>query len=71
MHLFRPALVAAISIAALSLTAAAPFRCANTSQDDMDRSIKPGDDFYRFANGGWLRTVTIPAGQSSYDTRAS
>lgn len=37
---------------------------------EMDRSIKPGDDFYRYANGGWLRTATIPAGQRSYDTRA-
>jgi predicted metalloendopeptidase len=36
----------------------------------MDRSIKPGDDFYRYANGGWLRAVAIPAGLSSYDTRA-
>lgn len=37
---------------------------------DRDRSIKPGDDFYRYANGGWLRTVAIPAGRPSYDTRA-
>ncbi|MGH9747242.1 MAG: M13 family metallopeptidase [Candidatus Acidiferrales bacterium] len=36
----------------------------------MDRSIKPGDDFYRYANGGWLATAAIPAGQSSYDNRA-
>lgn len=36
----------------------------------MDRSVKPGDDFYRYANGGWLKTVAIPAGQPSYDTRA-
>jgi putative endopeptidase len=37
---------------------------------DMDRSIKPGDDFYRCANGGWLKAATVPAGQSSFDTRA-
>ncbi|HEX4425577.1 MAG TPA: M13 family metallopeptidase, partial [Terriglobales bacterium] len=37
---------------------------------DMDRSLRPGDDFYRYANGGWLKTVAIPAGQSSFDTRA-
>ncbi len=36
----------------------------------MNRSIKPGDDFYRYANGGWLGSVSIPAGQASYDTRA-
>jgi putative endopeptidase len=37
---------------------------------EMDRSVKPGDDFYGYANGGWLRTVAIPAGQAVYDTRA-
>ena len=36
----------------------------------MDRSIKPGDDFYRYANGGWLRTVATPAGQPGYDVRS-
>jgi putative endopeptidase len=37
---------------------------------DIDRSIKPGDDFYRYANGGWLAKTAIPDGQQSYDTRA-
>jgi predicted metalloendopeptidase len=37
---------------------------------DPERSVKPGDDFYRYANGNWLRKVTIPASQSSYDNRA-
>ena len=40
------------------------------STQDTSRSVKPGDDFYRYANGGWLGTAAIPAGQSSYDTRA-
>jgi predicted metalloendopeptidase len=39
-------------------------------QEDVDRAVRPGDDFYRFANGGWLKTATIPPGQSSFDTRA-
>jgi putative endopeptidase len=37
---------------------------------DIDRSIKAGDDFYHYANGTWLRTAVIPAGQASYDTRS-
>jgi putative endopeptidase len=40
------------------------------SQQGMDASIKPGDDFYRYANGGWLKTAVIPTGQPSFDTRA-
>jgi predicted metalloendopeptidase len=35
---------------------------------DMDRSIKPGDDFYRYANGTWLKTTTPPPGQTNYGT---
>jgi putative endopeptidase len=31
----------------------------------MDRSVPPGDDFYRFANGGWLKTAQIPPDRSS------
>src|SRR5690242_18428945 len=38
--------------------------------DEMDVSMKPGDDFYRYANGDWLKANTIPDGESNYDTRA-
>ncbi|HEY8617237.1 M13 family metallopeptidase [Phenylobacterium sp.] len=27
----------------------------------MDRSVKPGDDFFKFANGAWDRATQIPA----------
>ena len=31
----------------------------------MDKSVKPGDDFYSFANGGWMKTAEIPADRSN------
>src|SRR4051812_6238310 len=62
--LVRTLLLLAISASTLPLTA------QSASNDDMDRSIKPGADFYRYANGSWLRTVTISAGQPSFDNRA-
>jgi putative endopeptidase len=31
----------------------------------MDKSVKPGDDFYAYANGNWMRTTEIPADRSS------
>jgi predicted metalloendopeptidase len=40
------------------------------NQGDTDSSVKPGDDFHRYANGGWVARVAIPAGRQSYDTRA-
>jgi predicted metalloendopeptidase len=42
----------------------------NVNTQDMDRSVKPGDDFYRFANGGWIRDVVVPPGQPNYGTSA-
>jgi putative endopeptidase len=28
---------------------------------NMDRSVKPGDDFYQYANGEWIKRTEIPA----------
>jgi putative endopeptidase len=61
---------AAIFAQVVLVTAAAPCAARNAGADELDHSIKPGDDFYRYANGGWLATIAIPAGQSSYDVRA-
>ncbi len=33
---------------------------------DMDTSVKPGDDFYRYVNGHWLDTFEIPEDRTSY-----
>ena len=37
----------------------------------MDLSVKPGDDFYRYASGAWLKRAASNAGQASYDNRAT
>ncbi len=34
--------------------------------DNMDTSLKPGDDFYRYVNGKWLDTNKIPDEYSSW-----
>ena len=31
----------------------------------MDTSVKPGDDFYNYANGAWMRDTEIPADRSN------
>ena len=31
-----------------------------------DLSVKPGDDFFRYANGHWLDTFELPADRSTY-----
>ena len=37
----------------------------------MSSTIKPGDDFYRYVNDGWLQSAKIPAGFPSYDSFTS
>jgi putative endopeptidase len=37
----------------------------------MDRHVKPGDDFFDFANGKWVAETTIPADRSSWGVFAT
>ncbi len=32
----------------------------------MDRSVRPGDDFFEYANGKWVANTTIPPDRSSF-----
>lgn len=34
--------------------------------EGMDRSVNPGDDFFRYANGAWLEATSIPDDRSNY-----
>src|SRR5438270_3183216 len=36
----------------------------------MDPGVKPGDDFFRFANGRWFQTTEIPPDRSNWSTGA-
>ncbi|THD77043.1 MAG: M13 family peptidase [Phenylobacterium sp.] len=59
---------------ALALTAAAasaqPARGPGLDLPAMDRSVKPGDDFFAYANGAWLKTTEIPADRSAWGSGA-
>lgn len=35
---------------------------------NMNSAIKPGEDFYRYANGHWIEKLQLPADKSSYDS---
>jgi predicted metalloendopeptidase len=39
---------------------------AGIDLDGMDRSVLPGDDFFSWANGGWVKATEIPADRSSW-----
>jgi putative endopeptidase len=53
--------VMALGLAARPAAAGKPIDPAN-----MDTSVKPGDDFYRYANGKWLDNNPIPATESRW-----
>ncbi len=38
-------------------------------ESTVDASITPGDDFFAYANGGWLKATAIPAGKERWTNR--
>jgi len=66
----RVAAPALVALLALSLAPAGRLlaqRSAGRGLDlaGMDTTVRPGVDFYRYANGGWDRTTSIPGDRSS------
>ena len=47
-------------------TAAKRYGAWGVELDGMDRSVKPGDDFFRYVNGKWAATAQIPADKTSW-----
>jgi putative endopeptidase len=53
--------------AVLAMASFASLQCVAHDASGMDQSVKPGEDFYRYANGSWLKNP-MPAAQTSYGT---
>ena len=49
-----------------SAAAKAAFGTFGVDTAQMDSSVKPGDDFFKYVNGKWLSTFKIPADKASY-----
>jgi putative endopeptidase len=56
--------------AAGASSAAAPPVPAGIDLAGIDRSVAPGDDFFAYANGGWIKHTQIPADRSSWGPSA-
>jgi predicted metalloendopeptidase len=48
------------------LLAAQPASQPSNLLNGMDSAIRPGDDFFDYANGGWIKHTSIPPDRSSY-----
>jgi predicted metalloendopeptidase len=44
-------------------------RAASSLEDTVDARVTPGDDFFAYANGAWLKTAVIPAGKDRWSVR--
>jgi predicted metalloendopeptidase len=44
-------------------------RASSRLEGTVDGSIKPGDDFFAYANGAWLKAAVIPAGKDRWAVR--
>jgi putative endopeptidase len=62
-------LLGSIALGTTPLLAQAPPQ-AGLDTAGMDRGVKPGDDFFAYANGTWLRQTEIPADRSTYGNSA-
>src|SRR5437762_208949 len=56
---------------ACGLASAAPAqasdeRAPSAYEDAVDADTKPGDDFFLYANGGWLEATAIPTGKGRW-----
>jgi predicted metalloendopeptidase len=66
-------IVLILGAAPVSVAAAQPAATADTSPraesgidlEGIDRSVAPGDDFFRYANGTWMKTTEIPADRAA------
>ena len=64
------AIVLLLSIAAFAdeakSTAAKRYGSWGVDLQGMDRSVKPGDDFFKYVNGKWAAATQIPPDKTGY-----
>src|SRR5262245_51466648 len=58
----------AVALTAASCISPSPSPPAATALEATvtDKSVVPGDDFFEYANGGWLKETPIPPDKSQY-----
>lgn len=66
LTLFATSGQAADPASATASTSAPRFGTWGVDLDGMDRSVKPGDDFFRYVNGKWAASTQIPPDKTSF-----
>ena len=58
-------LLTIIALATTVVTASAQLR-SGINMNDLNKNVRPGDDFYEYACGGWMKANPLPAAYSRY-----
>lgn len=77
MNKFKTLLLSSGIVVALGLTACSNIGSLSSSDsesspssgiylENMDTSVKPGDDFFRYVNGKWYESTEIPSDKASF-----
>src|SRR5512138_2114159 len=61
--------IAALSWCAVCLAGVLPAQKPSMLERTVDASVKPGDDFFAYANGAWLKATGIPEGKDRWNAR--
>ena len=54
-----------MAFAMMTVTASAQLK-SGINMNDLDKSVRPADDFYEYACGGWMKANPLPAAYSRY-----
>ena len=54
-----------MALAMMTATASAQLK-SGLNMNDLDKSVRPADDFYEYACGGWMKANPLPAAYSRY-----
>jgi putative endopeptidase len=68
MHRLRWILTTAMVCSSGSFAATPVNPAIGIDLQGIDHGVRPGDNFFRFANGDWLKTATIPADRANTGT---
>ena len=55
-----------MALATMTITGAAQQLRSGINLADLDTSVRPADDFYEYACGGWMKANPLPAAYSRY-----
>lgn len=62
----RMTLVGAAAVAVMAFTPPDKKKPKYIDPANMDQSVKPGDNFYLYANGGWLKANPVPGAKTRW-----